>query len=126
MKFRFSYYMIVLFVLSASALFAVQPQIEHFKGLAGKKIKVVGTLRLVGNEPFTRLTVRTTNNIDVYFTENLNSKYNDLQGEMVSAEGILIIKKIESADHKIKFTEYKLSNAVLENISINPDSEDQK
>ena len=98
-----------------------------FAGMAGKgdepfykegqKIKVSGVLRMVGNEPFTRLVIRvnledTTNRMDIYLPDELKTNQVPVASQ-VEAEGEFHMETIYSANHKYKIREYHLSNVVL-------------
>lgn len=82
----------------------------------GEKIKITGMLRLVGNEPFTRLSVRVTNltkQTDIYLPVELKKTYQSMVAYPVEAEGVFHIETIYSANHKYKIREYQLTNVIF-------------
>lgn len=78
----------------------------------GEKVTVSGLLRLVGNEPFTRLVIQTTNNVNIFLPDNIVKKNTGLVTSLVTAEGVFHIETIYSANHKYKIREFQLSNVV--------------
>ena len=49
--------------------------------------KVIGIVRLVGNEPFTHLVITTEDGVDYILDEESRKQYHDLQGSHVIAHG---------------------------------------
>lgn len=106
------------FVLSVMVLFvgmAGKGDEPFYKD--GQKIKVSGVLRMVGNEPFTRLVIRvnvedTTNRMDIYLPDELKKTNQVPVASQVEAEGEFHMETIYSANHKYKIREYHLSNVV--------------
>lgn len=82
----------------------------------GKKVRISGVLRLVGNEPFTRLCVRVTlktNHMDIFLPGEDKKKYQDLVSRDVETEGVFHTETFTSANRKYKFREYSLSNVTV-------------
>lgn len=104
---------ICLLVFAGACIFSMGAKTDDLEKNAGKNIKISGVLSIVGNEPFTKMGVRTTNGILFYLSENDKKKYNNLISENVTAEGILQVFTVYTADHKKKFRECFLSNAVI-------------
>ena len=79
----------------------------------GEKVEIRGVVRMVGNEPFTRMTVRTAEGIDFFLPDRLRSDLVGRQGEEIWASGVIRIEKIRSADGKREIIEHHLDQAVI-------------
>ncbi len=81
----------------------------------GGIIRIRGTLRLVGSEPFTRFVVTEPGGKD-YFLEDISREdATPLLNSEVTVEGVLRIRELKSADNKITVTEYIITGAGLIN-----------
>ena len=79
----------------------------------GEQITIVGVVRVVGNEPFTRVAVKTAEGVNLVLPRELGNTLRDLQRRSVTVSGRVRIKRIRSADHKYEIVEYHLERAVL-------------
>lgn len=104
---------ILMPVVLTLLLFAMGAKPQDWEKFRGKPVKIQGVLSVVGNEPFTRMGVRTRDGYLVYLSDQDKRRYNNLIAEEVDAEGVLRVETIFSADRKKKFREFSLSNAVL-------------
>ena len=95
-----------LLFISISLTFSNEP----FKN--NQKVKISGIIRLVGAEPFTRLTLRYYDT-DFYLPDNMKKKFMPYLNRDVIAEGRVRIVVLESADHKYKVIEYHLDNVKI-------------
>ena len=75
---------------------------------SGKKLKITGAVRLVGNEPFTKLVLSTTNKMHYYFPIKMKKKYMKYLNHIVELTGYVKKEILRSADHKFKFIRRRL------------------
>lgn len=80
----------------------------------GGIVHVRGVVRLVGNEPFTRLVITASNGMSFYLPDDIKKKRPVNIGKTVRAMGVFFIKKLESADHKHQWSEAHLSNVTIQ------------
>ena len=85
----------------------------------GTKVDITGNIRLVGNEPFTKLVLTTTNGIDIYLPDEAKKKDNGYIGLDVRANGKIYYKQMISADLIYTNIEIQLSNAVIQALDTN-------
>ena len=78
-----------------------------------EQITVMGVVRVVGNEPFTRVAIRTVDGFDFFVADKLDNTVRDRQGQSVTVRGRVRIERMRSADHKYEVIEYHLEDAVL-------------
>lgn len=71
----------------------------------GERIKVTGTLMIVGNEPMTKI-VLNTNDTQILLPEEIQNTHKNKIGEIIIIEGLINAQLIESADHKYSFYQY--------------------
>lgn len=74
----------------------------------GEKTSITGTMKLVGNEPMTKLVIETDIAQVILPGEFLNS-HRDLIGKTVTAEGVINAQLIETADRKHKYYQYVMN-----------------
>ena len=71
----------------------------------GEKISVTGTIKLVGNEPMSKLVI-STENAQILLPRQMKDSLKSFMGKTVTAEGIIKAQLIETADHKHSFYQY--------------------
>ena len=76
----------------------------------GEKASVTGMVTKVGNEPFTRLGLRTETKLFIYFDDAEKPKVKDKLLKKVKVSGVMTVKSIETADRKYKRDEYTIRN----------------
>ena len=110
---------VLFFTLFLVLLIGMAGKPEKFKNLKnGQKIDIQGVVRLVGNEPFTRLVISASNGIDFYLPKEEKKEDLKLIGKDVRVQGFLFIVKLETPDHKYKIYEVHLSNITLNPLSV--------
>jgi hypothetical protein len=75
-----------------------------------RPIEISGVLRLVGNEPFTRLVVSGEDGKDYFLHNSEKETLRRFIGSKIRVKGTLIITKILTADGKDLGDEYNLDN----------------
>lgn len=101
---RASFGAALLFFLAASNVQALGPYSD------GDAVVIRGTLRLVGNEPFSYLVVTTPERVNVRLPYRLRESLRALIGSQVSVTGRIAVVTIASADHKHSLIEYRLTD----------------
>jgi hypothetical protein len=95
-----------LLILFATLLFSV----DQYKDK--QNIQITGLVRLVGGEPFTKITVQ-YDNIDFIIPDMEKKKFLPYLNHVVTIEGVLRIITLESADHKYKVKEFHLEKVKM-------------
>ncbi|HOF35019.1 MAG TPA: hypothetical protein PK624_13665 [Spirochaetota bacterium] len=73
----------------------------------GEKVSVTGTIKLVGNEPMSKLVI-STENAQIILPRQMKDSLKNLMGKTVTAEGTIKAQLIETADHKHSFYQYSM------------------
>lgn len=106
-------------------LFAAITLLLSIQGAAGNPVReiseepemntitVTGTLRLVGNEPFTRFSLRTKEGESYILEDVVRDEWSGVLGRTVTVKGSLEIRTLTSADKTKTFTEYIILCAEL-------------
>ncbi|HOU84417.1 MAG TPA: hypothetical protein PLA54_12105 [Spirochaetota bacterium] len=92
----------LIFFLGCSGYMSDKP-IMIYKN--GERVKVTGTLMIVGNEPMTKI-VLNTNDSQILLPEEIQNTHKNMIGEIISIEGLINAQLIETADHKHSFYQY--------------------
>ncbi len=77
-----------------------------------KQIEIEGIVLTVGNEPFTKLVIRSDNK-DFVFNSIDKKKYSELQGKTVRFWGNVTKSEMQTADGSYSLATYKLSTDSL-------------
>lgn len=99
---------ILMIVLSVGAVFSLSPMPSREASKQGTSeslspltpIKIEGILRLVGNEPFTRLGLVDSQDRIYYLEADSRDRIRSYIGSAVKVEGLLIRKQIRLADNR--------------------------
>jgi len=97
----------VLLLLFSASLAVARPAQES-------RVTITGTLRLVGNEPFTRFALRTEEGKSYILEDVPREEWSQVLGKKITVKGTLEIRNLESADKTKTFTEYIILDAVLQ------------
>jgi len=73
----------------------------------GEKVSVNGTIKLIGNEPMSKLVI-STDNAQIILPRQMKDSLKNLMGKNVTAEGTIKAQLIETADHKHSFYQYSM------------------
>ena len=76
-------------------------------------VTVTGMLRLVGNEPFTRFSLRTKEGESYILEDVPPEEWSEVLGSKITVTGILEIRTLESADKTKTFSERIILDAEL-------------
>jgi hypothetical protein len=79
----------------------------------GERITVTGTIRLVGNEPFTQYVLVETGEKVWFLPENFKRKHPELTGRQVTLSGIPQTRKKTTADKKRTLVRQWLNDPTL-------------
>ncbi len=74
----------------------------------GEKTVITGSMMLVGNEPMSKLIIK-TESAQIILPKDIRDSHRDLIGKTVTVEGIINAQLIESADHKHKYYQYVMN-----------------
>ena len=75
----------------------------------GERITVEGRIRLVGNEPFTRLVVQIDDGQSFYLPDEVRHELTAMQGRTMRLSGTVRIRRLKSADRKHTIIEVHLT-----------------
>jgi hypothetical protein len=92
--------LMVLAVEGSPSRESQKPEQSHAEQTSGEIIEVTGTLRLVGNEPFTRLALIDSQQTIYYLDSSPKSEIRTYIGNRIWIQGTLRRKKITLADGK--------------------------
>ena len=81
---------------------------------AVETITVTGMLRLVGNEPFTRFSLRTDAGEDYILEDVVREDWTTNLGRRITVKGLLKVRTMKSADETMTFTENSILEAELQ------------
>ena len=77
----------------------------------GKVMTIKGVIRQVGNYPFTELVLSPQDNLDLYLVFTTKDQLYETQtkvGSVQHIKGRILIKELQTADHKITIKRYYL------------------
>ncbi|MBP7494929.1 MAG: hypothetical protein KA771_05485 [Spirochaetales bacterium] len=99
-SFLILYLLMVLAVEGSPSRESQEPVQSHAEQTPGEMIEVTGTLRLIGNEPFTRLALIDSQQTIYYLDSPSRNEIRNCIGNRIWVEGTLRRKKITLADGK--------------------------
>lgn len=109
---------IFIFILLSAAI-SCSPQKKEIAYENGESINVTGIITMTGNEPFTRMVIRPTDDKEALFLpKNFKEKNSSVIGKTVTVSGKVEIKIKKSADKKFTVYEYHLIPDKIEKIKI--------
>jgi len=94
----------LIFLSACSACASGKPKAIYNDG---DKVSVTGTIKLVGNEPMTKLVI-STDNAQIILPRQMKDSLKNLMEKTVTAEGTIKAQLIETADHKHSFYQYSM------------------
>ena len=86
---------------------------NHKKNEVNEGIIFEGKVRLVGNDPFSRLVIKTKDGKNYYLPDELIKEYPALFGRMIKIKGKIEVKEVISADFKHRRKEYHLTDVKI-------------
>ena len=102
---------IILLLLACCTAFPLYAGGSKEKETKPKPVTIEGVVRLVGNEPFTRLTVTTKEGRSYFFDADKKKTYGRFIGLLVTVQGTVEEKQLVTADGKALGIEYLLKDA---------------
>ena len=97
---------LIMFLLAISAIFSCGEPRD------GDSVTLTGTLRIVGNEPFTAMALFTGDNRQIRFSREDRERLKEHLLKPVTVSGTFRVKELKSADGRV-FKEFYLENPVI-------------